>query len=195
MLRIQIRREKKALNAGHAFNRLQISEFSLFALLRVQAGRLWSFQHKLTEENQDCKLFPGDFNHPAQSGLLCGAAGKGEAAQPPSSPPTIPEFLWLPGSLLAGMSAKTRHPFPSRPGYSLLLIHLSIPKPCLTIKLLTLLIVLHSTKMREKDSNSEHSTLWDRPWAFLPSHHTLITAPPCPQHSSGFSAREEAELL
>lgn len=29
MLRIQIRREKKTWNAGHAFNSLQISEFSL----------------------------------------------------------------------------------------------------------------------------------------------------------------------
>lgn len=89
--------------------------------------------------------------------------------------PTIPEFLWLPGSLLAGRSAKTRHPFPSSPGYSLLpciLIHLSIPKACLTIKLLALLTVLHSTKMREKDNNSEHSTLGNRPRAFLPSHHS-----------------------
>lgn len=124
MLRIQIRRGKKALNAGHAFNRLQISEFSLFALLRVQAGRLWSFQRKPTEENQGCKLFPGDFNHPAQAGLLC---GKREATQPPSSPPPSLNFCdclapsWLGGVLKLDTPSPSGLVIPCFPAFSYIL--------------------------------------------------------------------------
>lgn len=129
--------------------------------------------------NQGSKLFPDNFNHHVQAGLLAGADGKGAAAQlPSSSPPRLYYVCLCHGSLLAMVSAKARHPFPSNPSYSLLpciRLHLRISKPFLTIKLLTLMaVLLDSTKMRTVGSTAHYGT-----W-FSPSPSLLIaTAARC----------------
>lgn len=127
------------------FTRLLCLEFKLEGCSTFNTSQQKSFL------NQGSNLFPDNFNHHVQAGLVRGADGKGEAAQlPSSSPPCLYYVCLCHGSFLAIMSA--RHPFPSNPSNSLLpciLPHLSISKPFLTIKLLILVTVfLHSTKVR-----------------------------------------------
>ena len=133
-----------ACRSQWVFTRLLCIEFKLEGCGPFNTSQQNSFL------NQGSKLFSDNFNHHVQAGLLRGADGKGEAAQPPSSSPPRPYDMCLcHGSLLAMMSAKATHPFPFNPSYSLLpciLLHLRISKPFLTIKLLILMTVfLHST--------------------------------------------------
>lgn len=158
------------------FTRLLCLEFKL------EGCGLFNTSQQKSFLNQGSKLFPDNFNHHVQAGLLRSADGKGEAAQPPSSsPPRLYHVCLCRGTLLVlklDTPSLLPHLFPP----SLHSLHLRIPRPFLTIKLLILMtILLDNTKMRALGSTAHNGTCYSPSPSLLiatAAHHYCTTTSP-----------------